>query len=217
MARTGEDWEQLYRSGDTGWDLQGVTPPLRALIEAGGLRRLGLGAGSRVAVPGCGRGHDLAAFAELGMQVTGFDISPTAVAQARANLARADAAAKVLCRDVLGLLPEFERAFDLVYDYTCLCALPPRQRADYAQVVAGILAPGGHLLALVYPMRADRAGEGGPPYLVTEEQLRALFDPRLEPAGSFAAERSLERREGAERWYSWRAGAACSRGSQGPC
>ena len=39
---------------------------------------------ARIAVPGCGRGHDLRAFAARGHRVVGFDLVSEAVAEARA-------------------------------------------------------------------------------------------------------------------------------------
>jgi len=35
-------------------------------------------------VPGCGRGHEVALAAELGLDATGLDIAPTGLAEARA-------------------------------------------------------------------------------------------------------------------------------------
>ena len=36
----------------------------------------------RVAVPGCGTGHDVRAFAAAGFAASGFDIAPSAISQA---------------------------------------------------------------------------------------------------------------------------------------
>ena len=200
MSPAGQDWEELYRGQDTAWDLRMVTPPLEALARSGRLAQL-VPAQGRIALPGCGRGHDVRFLASLGYDVTGFDIAPSAVAEASALLALNRATARVLLRDVLGLLPEFAGRFELVYDYTCLCALPPPLRPSYLAQVHGMLAPGGVYLALVYPMREDRAGPGRAPYLVTDAQLRALLAGGFELLDVFEPEASVARRRGAERWY----------------
>ncbi len=201
------DWHEAWAQGQTPWDLLAPSPPLLRLLEGGALARLAIPTGARVALPGCGRGHDLRAFARHGFVATGFDVVPAAVEEARALLALNQVDAEVLCRDVLGLLPEFASAFDLVYDYTCYCALPLHLRDAYGAVVAGLLRPGGVCLHLAYPMRADVAGAPGrQPFLVTEADVRRSFGPHLQLVEQFAPEASVPRRAGAERWFVWRKG-----------
>lgn len=74
------DWEQCYLDGHTPWDRGGAAPPLlETLARHGG----GLWGGGPVLVPGCGTGHDVRALAAAGLEVTGVDLAPTAVARAR--------------------------------------------------------------------------------------------------------------------------------------
>ena len=208
MDSAAKDWDSLYRTGETGWDLREITPALTALLQNGYLATLALPARPRVAVPGCGRGHDLRAFAEAGCEVTGFDVAPKACDEARALLELNHTPGDVRCRDLFGLLPEFAGSFDLVYEYTCFCAIPVHLRQAYARTIAGLLVPNGVLLALVYPMRADRAGQDGPPYLVTEPDLDAALLGSFTRVASFETVGSVERRAGAERWYVWRRASA---------
>ncbi|HLU39725.1 MAG TPA: methyltransferase domain-containing protein [Planctomycetota bacterium] len=199
------DWQRAYREGVTPWDLRGPTPALLALLHGPVLVEAGVRSGARVAVPGCGRGHDVRVFAQRGFDVTGFDIVPDAVEEARALLSLNRVRARVLCRDVLGLLPEFEGSFDLVYDYTCYCALRPYLRSSYARVLAGLLRPNGLVLHLAFPMRADAAGKDGrPPYLITVTDLHESFDACFALERELPAEDSVPERRGAERWYLWR-------------
>lgn len=197
------DWARRYDDRHTPWDLRQVTPPLEHLLASGQLRDLGLREGARVAVPGCGRGHDLRAWARAGHRVTGFDIVPTAVAEAREllELNGHGEEVEVLCRDVLGLGAEFPGAFDLVYDYTCLCALPPHLRAAYGLEMARITKPGGLWLGLVFPTDPARAGRDGPPYLIRPEDLDRALDVGFAALAEFPAERSVLQRQGAERWF----------------
>ncbi|KAL3439601.1 S-adenosyl-L-methionine-dependent methyltransferase, partial [Aspergillus tetrazonus] len=52
--------------------------------------------------------------------------------------------------------------FDLVYDYTFLCALHPAQRTRWAERMADLLRPGGLLVCLEFPMYKDPALPGPP-------------------------------------------------------
>lgn len=199
-----KDWGRAYRVGRTPWDLWGPTPALEQLIGDGRLDRLGLPDAARAAVPGCGRGHDLRLLAKCGLDVVGFDLAPEAVEEARALIELNGTPGTVLRRDVLGLVPEFRGAFDLVYEYTCFCALPPDLRRSYARTVAEILVPGGVVLSLIFPMQAGHAGTDGPPYLVSETDLQDAFGAVLQLQESFAPHIPESPRAGAERWFVWR-------------
>lgn len=217
-------WEERWREGRTPWDLRGITPPLRALADDGTLAEMlavaganqdpkgepagvpGRVAAPRVAVPGCGRGHDLRLFAALGAGVVGIDVVPQAVREARRllQLNGIDRGVEVICRDVFGLEPEHRGAYQLVYDYTCFCAIPHVMRRAYAQVVADLLAPGGVFLHLVFPMMPDRDPQVGPPFRLLAGDVEAAFgsvltlDRRVEPKSSAPG------RVGCEEWFIWR-------------
>ena len=207
MIGAGKDWEKAYELDETPWDLRGVTPPLLALRENGFFERLELPPRPRVLLPGCGRGHDLRVFGELGYQVTGVDIARPAVEEGRAllRLNEVSGDVTVLCRDVLALMPDYDEHFHLVYDYTCFCAIRPYLRARFAATMAGILQPGGWYLGLHFPMQAAHAGrEGRPPHLVTDRDLHRALDNDFLLVDSFLPEDSELGRLGAERWYVWR-------------
>src|SRR5271155_5551135 len=72
------DWDEMYRKGEAFWDRGGPSPPMRQYLE----RRKPRG---RALVPGCGRGHEVALAVENGLDATGLDIAPTAVAEACAQ------------------------------------------------------------------------------------------------------------------------------------
>jgi len=70
--------------------------------------------------------------------------------------------------------------FDLIYEQTCLCALPPGQWSAYADRLAQWLRPGGVLAALF--MQTGKPG--GPPYDCPLDAMRRLFAP---PSWDWAA------------------------------
>jgi SAM-dependent methyltransferase len=183
-----EFWTDLYTRGGDGWELGQPAPPLVEFLDHTPLPP------GRVAVPGCGRGHDARHLTRRGHAVVGFDFSQVAIAEARA-LARSDGvAAEFVERDIFSLGLDYERAFDGVWEYTCFCAIDPRRRAEYARTMGTIVRPGGWLLACFFPMRRRAAG---PPFPVSEREVRTLFAPgfRLERA---YRPRSVRLRQGQE-------------------
>jgi len=102
-------WEGLYADGNDGWELHEPSPALVAWLAEG---RLGP-EGARVAVPGCGRGHDARLLAQRGYQAVGFDFAEAAVSEGRA--------ARFERRDIFTLAADFAGTFDAVWEYTCHC------------------------------------------------------------------------------------------------
>ncbi len=191
-------WEGLYGRREDGWDLRGSTPVLARLLSEGALARA-----ARVAVPGCGRGHDARLLAHHGHPTWGFDFAPTAVAEARRLAAAAFVAAGAgpaplvfEVRDVFALAGAYPEAFDAVWEYTCFPAIDPARRAEYVDVLRRILIPGGRLLGLFFPVHGPR--EGGPPFASTRDEVRALLegafriDAAEDPADSVPSRRRQE-------------------------
>jgi SAM-dependent methyltransferase len=117
------------------------------------LPRLGEVAGLRGVHLQCHIGTDTVSLARLGARMTGLDFSPASLAEARRLAAAAHADVEFVESDVYGapaVLPQ--GAFDLVYTGVgALCWLPEVRR--WADVVAGLLAPGGRLfLREIHPM-----------------------------------------------------------------
>ncbi|MBF0416310.1 MAG: methyltransferase domain-containing protein [Magnetococcales bacterium] len=158
-----EEWEERYRSGQTGWDRGTASPALLSWLEKGQLQPC------RILIPGCGRGHEVTLLAQRGFHVTAVDIAPAAVLSLRTLLARQESNAIVHQADLLTWEPE--APFAAIYEQTSLCALPPEVWTDYAARLWRWLQPGGHLFALF--MQTGRAG--GPPFHCAIDAMEALF------------------------------------------
>ncbi|HET7874723.1 MAG TPA: methyltransferase domain-containing protein [Methylomirabilota bacterium] len=182
-------WQALYEQGQDGWELGAPYPSLVHFVETTPPPR------GRVAVPGCGRGHDARFLASRGYEVVGFDFARAALAEA-GRLARRDGVDVAFeQRDIFTLGRDYGRAFDGVWEYTCYCAIDPRRRAEYMGVVASIIKPGGWFLACFYPVRTWGAG---PPYPVGKEETRRLLAPRFRIEREFLPPRPVVRRAGQE-------------------
>ncbi|PPJ61158.1 hypothetical protein CBER1_04179 [Cercospora berteroae] len=190
-------WDELWKSEVTPWDRAG---PSQALADAitGNADILGAPIKNdpskqrkRALVPGCGRGYDVLLLATLGYDVYGVDGSQTAIEAARKLQKEADKSATYRAVET-----EFGRGretfvendffkddflettgggnFDVIFDYTFLCALPPPLRPSWAKRMSELLAPGGHLICLEWPLHKPPR-EGGPPHGLSAELYEALL------------------------------------------
>jgi SAM-dependent methyltransferase len=160
-----EKWEGDYQRGTAGWDLGGPTPVFKRLASSERFKP------GRVIVLGAGRGHDAREFARHGFDVTAVDFSSYAVEQMR-QLADPQAPIKFLQRDIFQLPPEFNGSFEYVLEYTCFCAIDPKRRAEYADLVRRLLTENGLYIDLAFPLDQRK---GGPPFAVTASEILDLF------------------------------------------
>lgn len=169
-------WQDHFERGELPWDRGATGPQLLAWLADGTLAD----AVGRIAVPGCGSGHEVLALAQRKFAVTAIDYAEGACAATRARLAAAGAdvtgTVDIVCADVLDWRPA--RPFDAIYEQTCLCALHPDHWTRYAASLHAWLRPGGRLFVMA--MQVDRPGAAdgfveGPPFHVAINALRALL------------------------------------------
>ena len=184
-------WVQRWEAGKLPWDLGHVPPNLISFLTRAA------GSPQRVLIPGCGTGYETKAFHEAGHDVTAIDFSGPAVAHAR------EALGPLGDKVIQGNFFKHDFAgqrFGLIYERGFLCSLPPERWADYANRIAGLLAPGGRLIGLfLYGVEPEP-----PPYPLTEETAHALLGPyfRLVNAEAAATD-SVPVYQGMERWQEW--------------
>jgi SAM-dependent methyltransferase len=159
--------EGYYRAGKPPWDT-GVTPPeLVALVEGHGALRPG-----RVLELGCGTGTNAVYLARHGWQVVAVDLVGRAVEQAREKAAAAGVAVRLLCADATRLDDlDVPGPYDLFFDLSCYCGIPPHRRDAYAAGLTRRAVPGARLLMFGYGPEAFDDPISG----VTAEELRARF------------------------------------------
>ena len=186
-------WEQRYQAGDMPWEKGAPAPGLVDFLA--GHPDLPRGT---VAVPGCGTGHDVRAWAQVGFPAFGFDIAPGAIRLATENTQAAGVAAKFQLADFLR--DESPQPFDWIFEHTLFCAIQPAERDDYVRAVLRWLKPGGHYLAVNYLILED---DNGPPFPVTREELLRRFSPHFELVEDWVP-RSYPNRTGRERMFWWR-------------
>ncbi len=192
-------WEDAWREGRTGWDAGESAPALIELVERGALPT------GRALVPGCGAGYDVLTLATEDREVIGLDVAPTAAERFRALREERDVPAeraRVEVADFFAFAPE--APFDLVWDYTFLCAIEPSQRGAWVEKMDSLLAPEGELVTLIFPATDEPPFGAGPPFALPPEEVRALLSARFSPEVLEPVTHSHPGRQGMEWLCRWK-------------
>jgi ubiquinone/menaquinone biosynthesis C-methylase UbiE len=92
---------------------------------------------------GCGDGVNTVFLAEKFHPTIGFDVSPSAVRQARERHGRSANRPPMLMIAAAPTLAFRDSSFALVFDRGCMHTLPPSEWSSYIREVDRVLAPGG--------------------------------------------------------------------------
>ena len=173
-------WHDRWENNLTGFHLNEVNPYLKENWAA-----LNLKPGARVFVPLCGKTLDLIWLAEQGYEVVGIELSPLAVEAffAENNLTAEkkqlggldfwqSGKISLFCGDIFDLAPEILGQIDAVYDRASLVALPPAMRHEYAAKLTQLAESAPKLLVT---LEYDQSKMDGPPFSVSEEEVRGLY------------------------------------------
>lgn len=190
---TESGWETHWATGDTPWDAGAPEPGLMAWLAQHGARITG-----RVLVPGCGAGYSAAALASAERRVTGLDLAPSSASRFAEVATRAGVQHYV--EHVVGDFFEAKLGapFELVYDYTFLCAIPLAMRERWAARMAQLLRPGGTLLCMVFPITTPPPGYQGPPWPVSVAEVRGLLASEFHVVSETPSTHTHPGREGKE-------------------
>ncbi|HTX66774.1 MAG TPA: methyltransferase domain-containing protein [Opitutaceae bacterium] len=185
---------------DLPWDVARPPAILVRLVEGG---RIPPG---RAVDFGCGGGNHSIYLARRGFDVTGVDISRTAIALARRRARRQGVRCRFLAADVAGDLTRLPGTFAFAFDWELLHHLFPTQRGRYVRNVWAKLAPGGHYLSLCFSEEDPQFGGRGKYrttsigtvlYFSSRKELRDLFAPGFRILALRAVE--VEGKRGAHR------------------
>jgi SAM-dependent methyltransferase len=191
----GAYWEERYAQGEDEWDKGAPSPGLVDFLQGDNPET------GRVLVPGCGRGHDVRAWARAGFDATGLDVTLAAVRDAAEIAGREGLTnAKFVQGDFFQPPSAWRGGFDWMFEHTFFCAIHPTLRDRYVEQMAGYLRDGGHLLGVFYMIPPE---EEGPPFGTTREELLRRFGGRFELVRE-RVPRSYPNRTGMELLMLWR-------------
>ncbi|KRP65876.1 thiopurine S-methyltransferase [Pseudomonas orientalis] len=195
-----EFWQERWASNRIGFHLPEVNPYLQRHWP-----QLGLAGGAKVLVPLCGKSLDLVWLASQGYHVMGVELAEQAVetffneqrlapkvSQRGAFKVYQTSRIEVWCGDFFALDAQTVADCSALYDRAALIALPPLMRVKYTEHLNALLGQGckGLLVTLDY----DQARKSGPPFAVSDEEVRVLL------GGHWALDRLEEQDLQGESW-----------------
>ncbi|WP_062131663.1 bifunctional NAD(P)/FAD-dependent oxidoreductase/class I SAM-dependent methyltransferase [Demequina aestuarii] len=158
-------WEQRYADAERAWSGR-VNATVASAVK-------GLNPGTALDL-GCGEGADVIWLARQGWLAHGLDISPTAIARARATAADAGAEAAFSVADLATWQPE--GSYDLV-TASFLHSPVDLPRTEVLARASAAVRPGGHLLLVTHaapPPWAPPADTHGHTFLTARQEADAL-------------------------------------------
>ncbi|KAI1362121.1 S-adenosyl-L-methionine-dependent methyltransferase, partial [Xylaria arbuscula] len=196
-------WNKCWEANCTPWDRGGPSMALYDLLKENPDGMISLpteGSLKRALVPGCGRGHDVLLLSSFGYDVYGLDVSTQALEEARQNAGKVLSEGPGQGQGIYELVAgkrgainwthqdfyaekwkDVPMAFDLIFDYTFFCAMPPPLRPAWAAKMKSLLSPGGRLVCLEFPSE-KKSSEPGPPWAAPpREYLGYLSNPGAQP------------------------------------
>jgi SAM-dependent methyltransferase len=177
--QSGQPWDASYlRDGPAPWDIGHPQPAVVRLASKGAFAGAVLDAG-------CGTGENALHIAALGLPVLGVDVAETALAIARKKAAdrgitpdsRHDreqdrGSVEFIAADAFQL-DRLGRTFDTVLDCGLFHAFDAEEQTQYAASLASVTTHGGTLYLLCF----SDEGPGTGPHPISQQELRAAFDP----------------------------------------
>ena len=146
-----EFWSSRYKGKNTGWDLGGVSPPIKAYIDQLEDKSL------KILIPGAGNSYEAEYLFKKGFKnIYVVDITN----QPLANLLKR---VPNFPQDHLIEMDFFELndTYDLILEQTFFCALPTSLRQEYANKVYELLNINGKIAGVLFNINFEKEG---PPF-----------------------------------------------------
>lgn len=164
-------WQERYLQNNTKWDIGYPTPILIDYLD----NNNSIG---KICVLGCGNGHDAIEFSKYGNNVHAVDFAKEPLENLKQEAFSRKLDIKLICKDIFSLNVKYPECFDMVYEYTCFCAIDPKRRVEYFNVVHSILKQGGLLFGIFIPLDKELSDDG-PPFGVNIDTILQITENKF--------------------------------------
>ena len=186
-------WDTCYNNNNTGWDLGAPTPIF--VDWCNNLKQ----SGKKICLPGSGNGYDALYFASKGHNVTAIDFADSPIKRLKQESKNNGLNVEAIREDIFNLKEKFYNKFDYIIEYTCYCAIDPKMRSEYVDIMHELLKRGGEFIGILFPLN-KAISEGGPPFSVNLNETIDLFSRKFKLIESAPHSLSIQPRVGNEQF-----------------
>ena len=182
-------WDERWKTKDTGWDMNGVSPPLKVYIDTIVNKEIS------ILIPGCGNAYEAEYLLDNGFtNVTLMDISPTLVEDLLKKFEKyAGKELTIICGDFF----KHDGKYDIILEQTFFCALTPGLRKAYVEKMYALLRENRKLVGLLF----DKQFDSSPPFGGSKQEYVELFSGKFEIENMEACTTSIPARLGTELFF----------------
>lgn len=178
-------WNKRYETNDFGWDIGGVSEPLKTYIEQLDNKNL------KILIPGAGNAYEAEFLFNLGFKnVFVLDFAEAPLQNIKKRLPDFPDN-QLIQQDFF----EHNGQYDLIIEQTFFCAINPSLRAKYVQQMHSLLTPNGKLVGLLFN---DILNIDKPPFGGNSEEYQKLFSDTFDIKKMEPCHNSIKPREGRE-------------------
>lgn len=171
MGSNYDNWDQIYQTYplcSLGWELGKPRPILVKLVEEGLITK------GKTLDLCCGAGTNMIYLAQKGFEVTGIDVSKTAIKYAKAKAEQTKAQINFVIESFVDLSFRDEE-FDFVFDMGCFHHVEIEDRPTFIKGIYRVLKKGSDYLLTCFSYKNGKAWNH-----FTEKQLISLFSVYFE-------------------------------------
>lgn len=183
-------WESRYQNNNTGWDMKFVSPPLKSYFDQLEDKNI------KILIPGAGNAYEAEYLYQIGFKhVYVADIAKTPLINLKTRFPNFPKN-QLLHKDFFDL----EDNFDYIIEQTFFCAIPPKQRYEYAKKSHQLLKTNGKLIGVFFDFPLTNIG---PPYGGNIKEYEMYFKNLFELKILEPCHNSHPKRHGKELFFSF--------------
>ena len=155
-------WENLYKIGDTGWDIGKISTPLQSYFDQIKNKEIS------ILIPGAGNAYEAEYLFNNGFtNVYVMDIAAQPLLNLKSRIPEIED--KFLLQDDFF---SHKGSYDLIIEQTFFCSFDPGLRSNYAMKISELLKSSGKLIGVLFNTAFDHQG---PPFGGYIKEYQKIF------------------------------------------